>query len=320
MNNLNKEELIMKKFIKLVVLFIFSTIFLAACNDDEKVLEMPNQIETSTPPASKSDYLISNQYQIDENHLSPNQDVREMFLVLHYTAITYQETLKRFGDENYQASSHYLIPELPINNQFVIYRMVPDNKRAWHAGLSFWQGNRSLNASSIGIEIENLGFPEADENQPLMLRRWYPYASKKQIEVVAEVAKRVINEYGITPSRVVGHSDIAPGRKFDPGPLFPWEQLYKEYNIGAWFDEDTVSYYKTYFPWKNDVSDLQIKLSKYGYDINITGVYDQATKDVVSAFQMHFYPQKYDGQADMETVARLDALLEKYRGQSRPAF
>ena len=266
------------------------------------------------------DYLLSNNYEIDTSYVSPNQDARQMILVLHYTALPLEETLRRFMSEDYAVSSHYLVPEQEINQKFTVYNVVADDKRAWHAGVSYWQGNRNLNPSSIGIEIENLGFPEEDEELPLMEKRWYPYASEKQLTVLAEIITKIVDNYKITPSRIVGHSDIAPGRKFDPGPLFPWEQLYTEHKIGAWFDEDTVNYYRLYFPWNNNIQELQTKLAKYGYDVPSNGVYDVNTKNAVTAFQMHFYPEKYDGIVDIETVARLDALLEKYRDQPRPSL
>ena len=309
-------------------LFIFIAIgilslTLSACNDDDNSNNSSNNNSKppiSTQPEKDKNYTITENYQIDTTYLSPNQDARQMILVLHYTALPLEETLRRFMSEDYAVSSHYLVPESAVNQKFTVYNLVPDDKRAWHAGVSFWQGNRSLNASSLGIEIVNLGFPEADEELPLMQRRWYPYASKEQLSVLADVIKKIVDQYKITPTRIVGHSDIAPGRKFDPGPLFPWQQLYTEHGIGAWFDEEALNYYRLYFPWNNNVQELQSKLSKYGYDVPTNGIYDVDTQNAVTAFQMHFYPEKYDGIADIETVARLDALLEKYRGQQRPSF
>jgi len=299
-------------------------LFLNGCNDNYSGNTSTASTPTITPTTPRSttipaqDYAISDFYQIDDNLNSPNQDAREMFLVLHYTALPLDETLKRFMDSSYGASSHYLVPELRQGQNFTVYSLVPENRRAWHAGVSYWQGNRNINASSIGIEIENLGFPSADETIPLMQRRWYPFSSKEQIEVLASVIKDITQRYNISPSRIIGHSDVAPGRKFDPGPLFPWEELYKQHNIGAWFDDDTANFYRTYSPWSGNISELQIKLALYGYDVPNNDTLDQATQNAVSAFQMHFYPEKYDGIPDTETVARLDALLEKYRGQARP--
>ncbi len=304
-----------KKFFALATLLV-SSLFLTACKD-EKITNITyvNQGSDTQP-----EYIESTLYDLDEDNTSPNQDNRQMFLILHYTAVSKDETLALFKDPNFPASSHYFVPELSTNGKFTVYRLVPDDKRAWHAGASSWQTNSSLNASSIGIEIENLGFPADDEQLPLMQRRWYPFSSKQQIEVLADIILKITKKYEIRPDRILGHSDISPGRKFDPGPLFPWKRLYEDYNIGAWYDNDTVNYYRTYHPWKNDIASLQSKLALYGYNVPVTGQYDQVTRNVVSAFQMHFYPEKYDGIADIETVARLDALLEKYRNVARPAI
>ncbi|WP_445115229.1 N-acetylmuramoyl-L-alanine amidase [Acinetobacter sp. WZC-1] len=306
---------------KLTRIFIISCLsfFLIACNNDDKKEENSKPVTSSSTLSSNApEYMISDHYQVDTQYLSPNQDDRQMMLILHYTALPLDETLRIFMNDQYAVSSHYLIPQKAVGAEFTVYNLVPDDKRAWHAGASYWQGNRSLNASSIGIELENPGFPAEDENLPLMQRRWYPYDSKQQLEVLAEVIQRIVLKYKITPTRIIGHSDISPGRKFDPGPLLPWKQLYTDYNIGAWYDDEAVNYYRLYAPWEGDVTDLQTKLALYGYDVPNNGIYDQATEFAVSAFQMHFYPEKYDGQADIETVARLDALLEKYRGQKRP--
>lgn len=301
----------MKKVLKTLIPILISIFSLSACKD-ERLNEFQHLKH------EKPDYLESRLYSIDENNLSPNQDNRQMFLILHYTAVSKEETLRLFKDPNFPASSHYFVPELEMDGQFKVYRFVPDDKRAWHAGASKWQSNASLNASSIGIEIENLGFPASDEQKPLMLRNWYPFASKQQLVVLADIILKVTQKYNISPDRILGHSDISPGRKFDPGPLFPWESLYRNYGIGAWYDYETVNFYRLNKPWNNDILELQYKLSKYGYDLEFTGVLDLETTNAVSAFQMHFYPQKYDGIPDIETIARLDALLEKYRNEPRP--
>lgn len=309
------------KIINFITIGLFC-LALSGCNNED---DHHNTTHTPPPsntllPQTETDYIVSDHYHIDTSYLSPNQDARQMMLVLHYTALPLDETLRRFSSEEYAVSSHYVIPEQPVGQKFTVYNTVPDDKRAWHAGVSYWQGNRNLNPSSLGIELVNLGFPETDENLPLMQRRWYPYASKQQIDVLAEIINKIVEKYKITPTRIVGHSDIAPGRKFDPGPLFPWKQLYTEHGIGAWFDDETLNFYRLYFPWQNNIQELQNKLSSYGYDVPSNGVFDEATQNAVNAFQMHFYPEKYDGVADVETVARLDALLEKYRGQQRPTF
>lgn len=259
-------------------------------------------------------------YTIDTSVQSPNQDSRIRTLVLHYTAETLENSIALLTDPQRQGSAHYLVPETADeadgSGRFRIYALVPESCRAWHAGVSYWQGERMLNASTIGIEVVNLGFPAQDQNAPLMKRRWYPY-SDAQIAVVARLAADVIARHNIRPQKVVGHSDIAPGRKSDPGPLFPWRKLYAEYGIGAWPEAEAVSYYSSREPFRGDIGALQGKLLAYGYDTPQTGVLDAQTGNVIAAFQMHFRAAKYDGAPDIETVAILDALLEKYFRRGR---
>lgn len=267
---------------------------LAACASQELITNPPKPID------------------IDASTVSPNQNSRVRKLVLHYTAVDLETSLKMLTDPARQVSAHYLVPDPDTGQtpQTKVYQLVGEQQRAWHAGLSYWQGKHSLNDGSIGIEIVNSGFPPEDENVPLMQRRWYPFA-EQQVKLVGSLAQQIVKRYDISPVKVVGHMDITPQRKTDPGPLFPWERLYKEFGVGAWFDDDVVEKYLMQ-PYDSDISHLQEKLAKYGYDVAKTGVLDKATRNVVSAFQMHFRPRKYDGEPDAETLARLNALLEKY--------
>lgn len=254
-------------------------------------------------------------YCIDGSIVSQNQDSRIRSLVFHYTAEDLPASLTHLTEAKYQTSAHYLIPQEPLASH--VYGLVPERQRAWHAGVSQWQRVNNLNFSSIGIEIVNLGFPPEDENVPLMERHWYPYDSQ-QIAVAGRLAKAIIDRYQIKPYRVVGHSDISFGRKTDPGPLFPWEYLHSRYGIGAWPDADAVAYFKRAQPYDNNVAALQGKLNRYGYGVPSSGVLDQATTDAVAAFQMHFRATRYDGVPDVETVAILDALLQKYFTRELP--
>jgi N-acetyl-anhydromuramyl-L-alanine amidase AmpD len=248
-------------------------------------------------------------YIVDRSVLSPNRDFRERTLILHYTAVDLPTALNRFTQPSYGVSTHYLVASGEASRR--VFGIVPEEERAWHAGISQWKGVNNLNFSSIGIEIVNLGFPADDENLPPMQRRWYPY-DDLQIDIVGQLARHIVDKYAIEPSQVVGHSDVAPGRKFDPGPLFPWQRLYQNYGVGAWPDAETVASFQREKPYDGDVASLQARLVRYGYGLNPSGVMDQATTDVLSAFQMHFRPARYDGTADLETVAILDALLAKY--------
>jgi N-acetyl-anhydromuramyl-L-alanine amidase AmpD len=248
-------------------------------------------------------------YEIDTSIPSRNQDARARTLVLHYTASSLATALRLLTEQAYAVSAHYLVPDGAQAAH--VYGLVPETRRAWHAGVSQWQGVNQLNYSSIGIEIVNLGFPSEDGSVPAMQRRWYPY-DNAQIDVVGQLARDIGDRHAIAPHRVVGHSDIAPGRKSDPGPLFPWRYLHIRHGVGAWPDEQLVAENLRRASYDGDIAGLQRKLKRYGYSINESGVLDKQTMDVIVSFQMHFRPARYDGIVDAETVAILDALLAKY--------
>lgn len=273
-------------------------------------------------PATDSDSSAPRQSIYDlKTDASPNQESRIRTLVLHYTATPFERAKEILTAPNRTpaVSSHYLVPDAAgDNDRFVVYALVPESRLAHHAGRSEWLGERRLNGTSIGIEIVNLGFPATDNRLPLENRQWYEYPAA-QIAVVAELVADIVARHQIAPNRIVGHADIAPGRKTDPGPKFPWKTLATEYNLGAWPDADTVKWYENRAPYACDVGALQAKLLAYGYDTPQTGQIDQATKNVIESFQMHFCAEhRYDGVPDVPTVAILDALLEKYLGWPRP--
>lgn len=225
---------------------------------------------------------------------------RVKFLVLHYTERDLEISLKLLlGSE---VSSHYLVSDTNPNH---IFQLVDESKRAWHAGISSWQGHQKLNDTSIGIEIVHLGYTQNTQGEIT----WHPYASD-QIESVIALCQDIIARYDIDPTCVIGHSDAAPGRKQDLGPLFPWKQLYDN-NIGAWYDQDTVNALIAKVDMSN-VKLIQEQFSKYGYVLQPTGVIDQQTTNVIVSFQMHFRPKNFSGVLDVETVAILQALLQKY--------
>lgn len=258
-----------------------------------------------------------NSYQLDTTIRSPNQDARVNTLVLHFTAQTLATSLQMLTDPQRGVSAHYLVPDSArADGQFHVHQLVAESMRAWHAGVSSWRGQRMLNANTIGIEIVNAGHPSEDEELPWMSRRWQPFADA-QIAVVGELAADIVRRYGIAPDQVVGHADIAPDRKDDPGPLFPWQRLHQQYRVGAWPEAEAVSFYSANQPYRGDVARLQARLLDYGYDTPQTGTLDAATTAVIATFQMHFRPARYDGMPDVETAAILDALLEKYRAHGR---
>lgn len=159
------------------------------------------------------------EYKIDTNNPSVAQNDRVRFLVLHYTATDDAESLRLLTQGN--VSAHYLVKTHPdtVEGKPVVLQLVPEEQRAWHAGVSDWQGRNSLNDTSIGIEIVNKGFTET-----MLGRTWYPY-NESQIKLIERLTKDIVERYNIAPTDVVAHSDIAPLRKSDPGPLFPWKRL-----------------------------------------------------------------------------------------------
>jgi N-acetylmuramoyl-L-alanine amidase len=217
---------------------------------------------------------------------SPNHDDRPAatpidMLVLHYTGMTSAaEAIERLADPRAKVSAHYLIDE-----DGRVVRMVAETRRAWHAGVASWRGQTDVNARSIGIELVNPGHEFG--------YRAFPDA---QIAALTALAHDILGRHAIPPRNVVGHSDVAPTRKTDPGELFPWADLSAE-GIGLWpggagaSDLDTAD---------GSAADL---LGRFGYDTD-----DLAA--AIAAFQRHFRPRLIDGVADRETMARLQRLLE----------
>jgi N-acetylmuramoyl-L-alanine amidase len=240
---------------------------------------------------------------IDITHPSPNRNQRVCELVLHYTALNLEDSLKILTDTAKQVSAHYLVPETAIDMQRKVFELVTENERAWHAGVSSWRKRTNINDTSIGIEIVNLGYKKNEAGKEI----WYPFPDY-QIQTVIELAKDIVERYKIQPVDVVGHSDIAPERKIDPGPLFPWDTLY-ENGIGAWFDKQSL---KISDQGVIDITRLQKNLRIYGYPIELTGKPDPQTCNVLQAFQMHFRPSNFSGEPDAETVAIIENLVQKY--------
>ncbi len=153
----------------------------------------------------------------DTSHPSANHDSRVQFVIVHYTSASLARSLQLLTHG--EVSSHYLIGD---DKGGTIYKLMDENQRAWHAGESQWQGRTWLNSSSIGIEIVNPGFKDTPTG-----RLWYPY-SEAQIQSLIVLLKDISQRQGISPRHIIGHSDIAPLRKLDPGPLFPWKRLAAE--------------------------------------------------------------------------------------------
>ena len=233
------------------------------------------------------------------------QDRRVRFVILHYTAIEKDLSIKSLTTK--EVSAHYLVTD---DDKDPVYNLVSEDNRSWHAGESSWGRLTNLNDSSVGIEIVNMGFTETNGSLS-----FYPFTDD-QIKKVAVLLKDIIKRYELEPTSILAHSDIAPQRKQDPGPLFPWEELYKDYQIGMWYDDETKESFmslnqtQTFTPFE-----VQAQLEKFGYKVDKTGQYDKQTQNVIRAFQFHFRPSNYDGIMDSETYAILQALNLKYKSK-----
>lgn len=253
---------------------------------------------------------------------SKNFGHRVKFLVMHFTAIDYQKSVHALVDEG-GLSAHYLIPESNDpsypNDSLEILKLVDEDKRAWHAGNSVWQGRSELNDSSIGIEIVNVPECHVDSEAKTTSEHGenrlcvFPDYDPKQIELLIALSKDILaRNPDISPTRVVGHADIAPARKNDPGPRFPWFELYQA-GIGAWYDNDTFEqYWQRFNQYQPNFGLVQSALRAYGYNALETGIRDEQTRNAISAFQMHFLPWQVTGKADSKTAAAIFALLDKY--------
>lgn len=202
-------------------------------------------------------------------------------LVLHYTELPLDQSLDILRDDGrpHRVSAHYVLAE-----DGEPYRLVAEDQVAWHAGRSHWRGREALNATSIGIEVVNLHGDRHD----------YPEA---QIAALVELCRGIMGRHpGIVPRNVVGHSDIAPKRKIDPGLRFPWARL-AACGIGLWPRPGAMPV----------AGDVQMALQRFGYPPAI----DVTTADIVASFQRRFRPAKVDGIADAETRALLGDLLEQ---------
>jgi N-acetylmuramoyl-L-alanine amidase len=210
-------------------------------------------------------------------------------LMMHYTGMqTGGAALERMCDSEAKVSAHYMVEE-----DGRIFQLVDEEKRAWHAGVASWRGNTNINARSIGIEIVNLG------------HEWgYHEFSEAQIKAVISLSKEILNRHDIPARNVIGHSDVAPMRKQDPGELFPWQRLAAE-GIGlcpAGVQDGEIAVSLGSEPLK--------QLHHYGY-----GISEQSSKEeaiaIMTAFQRHFRPSQVNGQWDAECENVLDALLEQ---------
>jgi len=237
--------------------------------------------------------------------VSPNFDDRRDgiepdMIILHYTGMQDEgAALERLCAADSKVSAHYV-----VFTDGRIVQCVPEKARAWHAGVSRWAGETDINSRSIGIEIANPGHDFG-----------YPAFPLRQTAAVIAVCKGILTRRPkVRSERVLAHSDVAPERKQDPGEKFPWALLYDS-GVGHWVRPAPLTLDGPRMRQGDkgsDVADLQTMLGEYGYGIAVTGDYDEATTQIVTAFQRHFRPQRVDGIADASTRMTLRALIETH--------
>jgi len=223
---------------------------------------------------------------------SPNWDERALpvtMVVLHYTEMEREAALQRLIDPEAKVSAHYFIAE-----DGEVVRLVDESKRAWHAGASYWRGHKDVNSASIGIELDNPGHANG-----------YREFTEAQMDALVPLLADIVARHDIPRANVVGHSDVAPARKIDPGELFPWDRL-AEYHLCLPRPEKL----ELGDPFSND-SSFYLALERFGYDVS-------AGKKAVEAFQRRWRPERIDGEIDGEVRAILfQLLLDRDAGKTR---
>src|SRR4051794_11969891 len=259
----------------------------------QRALPIPRanaDMKTFTPDSSIASDVIPS-----ANYGDRNKGRLADMIVLHYTGMPDVEgAITQLCSAGTDVSAHYIVLE-----DGRIVQCVPEARRAWHAGVSTWSGEEDINSCSIGIEIVNRGHD------------WgYPDFPSRQIAAVTALCRGIMLRRNVPSHRVLGHSDVAPARKKDPGEKFPWHSLANS-GVGHWVQPAPVEPGEALKPGAtgDDVRALQEALQRYGYGIEVHGKYDAATAEVVTAFQRHFRPAKVDGIADRSTLTTLQALL-----------
>lgn len=257
---------------------------------------------TIPEPASTALELHPDSPLVGRLHASPNFEprkggVKPSILLLHYTGMpSCERAIDWLSRPESKVSSHYV-----IDVDGAITQLVSEDMRAWHAGVSKWRGETDINSASVGIEIHNPGHGEDYCDFP-----------DRQMQAVADLSNEIITRWGIAPEGVLGHSDVAPGRKIDPGERFDWKGL-ADIGIGRWIEPEPAgpligSHSRQ--PGPDEITHAQRLLAGYGYAIAIDGRLDARARDVISAFQLHFRPQRIDGVIDPSTVATLERLVD----------
>lgn len=235
-------------------------------------------------------------------HPSPNIEPRQRgltptIIILHYTGLpSVEKSIEVLSRPDCKVSCHYVVD---VDGR--ITQMVAEDMRAWHAGVSSWHGETDINSASIGIEIQNPGHNGG-----------YPDFPAGQMKAVTALCKDIIARHGIAGERVLAHSDVAPGRKIDPGEKFDWPGLHRA-GVGHWVEPMPVNPDVRGFSGRKqgpEILEAQELLARYGYGIEATGIFSERMKIVLSAFQLHFRPARVDGRLDLSTFATLKRLVD----------
>jgi N-acetylmuramoyl-L-alanine amidase len=233
---------------------------------------------------------------VDHRYAAVSQDSRVRYLILHDTAADFPQALAILTRGS--VSSHYLIADQPA----AIFQLVDESRRAYHAGVSAWKNDTQLNSSSIGIELVNPGYQDTPQG-----RVYFAYPSE-QITLLIALLKQIVARHQIGPDHILAHNDIAPQRKSDPGPMFPWQRL-AQAGLIRWPDATLVAQRQQLFEQHlPDSAWFRRKLVQHGYVLPCCPQSEAALRQVLVAFQMKYRPSRFDGIQDAETAALLDVL------------
>ena len=248
----------------------------------------------------KADTQLSHDVHPAQNREARRGGVKPSMLILHYTGMSSaSKAIDWLGRSESGVSCHYVVDEAGR-----ITQLVPEDERAWHAGVSYWRGERDINSHSIGIEIHNPGHQHG-----------YPEFPPDQMAAVIALAKDIVRRHRIAPDNILAHSDVAPGRKIDPGEKFNWLLLARA-GLGLWVRPSPVKAEDAGLgPGESGprVRRAQELLAAYGYEVDVTGTLDPRTERVISSFQLHFRPRRVDGRLDRSTEVTLERLIEASR-------
>ena len=253
----------------------------------------------TAPPTPATVTTTAGGVPIDTRYTAKGQDSRVLFVIVHYTVADLPWSIKILTEQ--EVSAHYLLSdESPPR----IFRLVDESRRAWHSGPSAWKGHRMLNANSIGIEIVHPGFKLGADKE-----RIYQPFPQAQIDALIPLLKDIVQRHQIRPDRILGHGEVTPAYKEDPGPTFPWKLLADIGITPPWPDAAHVAaqraVYEAQLP---DAAWFQAALAQWGHEIAPTGVWDAHSQRVLMNFQMRYRPGLCTGQPDAESAALLQVL------------